>query len=113
MGYTRVIYTDSTTAECGTILKTLNFEEDPKAGCYLLTDDLSVKVYIVWGKADYYPEIQKRLRFGPRVQVHLKTKAEVDKLDSFTREAVVALRNLDPNTIIQVFNADTGDEVHE
>ena len=54
MGYTRVIYTDATTAEAGTALKTCGFLEGTKGG--LFTSAASpVKVYVVWGKSDYFP----------------------------------------------------------
>jgi len=38
MGHTRVLYTDSTSAECGTILKMLNFEEDIRTSSYQHAD---------------------------------------------------------------------------
>lgn len=111
MGHTRVIYTDSTTAECGTVLKMFSFEEDARGGCFVLNEDGVLKAYVLWGKADYYPDFLVQLGFSPRVQVILKTKDRPDRLDSYTREVVVALRNLDPGASIRVFDADLGAEI--
>ncbi len=111
MGHTRVIFADSTSAECYTILKMFDYTEDQKSQCWFNPEEQSIKVYIVWGKADYYPALLRRLSFGPRVQIHLKTRDQVEKIDALAREAVVALKNLDPNTHIQVFNADTMEEL--
>jgi len=111
MGHTRVLYTDSTSAECGTVLKMLSFEEDLRTSCYQRLDNPGVKIYIVWGKADYYPELLARIPFPTRVQVHFKTKDRAERLATVVREAETALKILDPSCRIQVFDPATGEEI--
>lgn len=111
MGHTRVIYTDSTTAECAVVLKVFNFEEDNRNGCYTAPENQSLQVYLLWGRTEYYPDFHRKLRFLPRVQIHLKTDDKTDRLDYLTHETAVALKNLDPNSHIQIFNTDTNSEI--
>ncbi len=111
MGHTRVLYTDSTSAECGTVLKMLDFQEDLRNSCYQHRNDPGLKIYIVWGKADYYPEILERLLFTPRVQVHFKTKEQLKRLETCAREAAAALKSLDPASRIQVIDPANGSEL--
>lgn len=111
MKHTRVIYTDSTTAECHTALKNLNFEEDSDQGAFTHLEDDSIMIYLLWGRNEHYPDLHVRLGFNPRVQVHLISGEKVDELDNATREVAVALRNLDPNSRIQIFDTDSKLEI--
>ncbi len=111
MGSTRVIYSDSTTAECGVVLKHLNFEEDQKSGCWLSVDDSAVKIYIAWGKAPYYPQLFQNLSFTPRIQVLFKTKQDLDLIEPLAQKVAGMLKNLDPKTNIRLFDPDSGREI--
>jgi hypothetical protein len=111
MGHTRVLYTNSTSAECGTVLKMLNFEEDLRTSCYQRLDHPGIKIYVVWGRSDYFPHILARVPFAPRVQVHFKTKDELDRLETYVRETAGALNKLDPSSRIQIFDPLSGEEI--
>ncbi len=110
MSQTRVIYTDSTSAECSNVLKAFNFEENSQEGAFVNQDNPAIKAYLVWGKIEYYPEFHQKLTFSPRVQVHFKSKEDVSDLNLFIKETVLALRNLDSNSQIQVFDANSKTE---
>lgn len=111
MGHKRVIFTESTTAECTSVLKAFGFEEDLREGIWLQGEGVPVKAIVAWGKAEYYPELFPRIDFAPRVQVHFRSKEGGQEVEFFTRETVRALRNLDGRTRIRVFNPESGEEV--
>jgi hypothetical protein len=110
MGYTRVIYTDATTAEAATVLKGIGFVEGTQGG--LFTNQASiVKIYVVWGKSAYFPEIFGKLDFVPRIQVHLKSRENGPELADLTGKATADFGSISPTTKIRVFNADSGEEI--
>jgi hypothetical protein len=111
MGNKLVLYTTSTSAESSNVLKSLDFTEDQKKSCFIHAAGNSVKIYVVWGKSPYYPEIMARLDFAPRVQIHLKSKDQPDQVDYYAHETVSALRNLDPETRIRLFDPESGGEI--
>ena len=110
MGHTRVIYTDATTAEAGTVLKSSGFVEVAKGG--LFTSPASpVKVYVVWGKSDYYPQILSRIEFPLRIQIHFKCREDGPAIADLALGTVGALRDLAPGTRIRLFDADRSEEI--
>jgi hypothetical protein len=111
MGHTRVIFSTSTSAECFTLLKHLEFEDRDGKGCFTQSGDNAVRIYVVWGKAPYFPELNRRIPFPVRVQVHLKTKDRVDELDRCTRETVQGMRSLDDTCQYLVFDPSDGREI--
>jgi hypothetical protein len=111
MSHTRVIYTNSTSAECSTILKQFNFEEDAKKGWYFLPDGIPVKAWVVWGRTVCFPEAHGKLDFSPRVQMFFRSKEARDRVDFYLAEAIMALRALDPLTVIRAYDAESGTEI--
>lgn len=110
MGQTRVIYTDATTAEAGTVLKNCGFLESNQGGLFT-SPSSPVKAYIVWGKSSYYPELLAKLDFAPRIQVHLKCRDNAPDLEKVTLGAVNGLRDNSPGTRVVVYNADVLEEI--
>ncbi len=110
MGNKLVLYTTSTSAESSNVLKSFDFREDPKNGCFVHAAGNPVKIYVIWGKAPHYPEIMARLDFAPRVQIHFRAKEQPEQVDYFAHETVAALRNLDPETQVRLFDPETGGE---
>lgn len=110
MGYTRVIYSDATTAEAASILKSCGFLESNQGGLFT-SPSIPVKIYVVWGKSDYYQEIMARLEFTPRIQVHLKCRENGPELSELTIGVANGLRGNAPGTQVRVFNADAGEEI--
>lgn len=110
MGQTRIIYSDATTAEASTVLKACGFLESNQGGLFT-SPNLPIKVYIVWGKSSYFPEILARLDFPPRIQIHLKCRENAPELAEVTLGAVNGLRGNSPGTRIKVFNVDTSEEL--
>jgi hypothetical protein len=105
MGQTRVIYSDATTAEAASILKSCGFFESAQGGLFT-SPSLPVKAYVVWGKSSYYPEMFARLDFTPRIQIHLKCPEDSPALAEVTFGTVNGLRINSPGTRIRVFDAD-------
>ncbi len=105
MGQTRIIYSDATTAEAASILKTCGFLESNQGGLFT-SPSIPVKVYVVWGKSTYFPEIFSRLDFTPRIQIHLKSRENCPELAEVTLAAANGLRGNSPGTRVRVFNAD-------
>jgi hypothetical protein len=110
MGQTRVIFTDATTAEAISVFKTLGYQETSDGGCFL-NPGSPLKIYSVWGKALYYPDLLKQLGFNPRIQVHLKCKEEAPLLNEILQASIQGFMSLSGNTRVTVFNADTGEEI--
>jgi hypothetical protein len=110
MGQTRVIYTDATTAEAASVLKSCGFLESNQGGLFT-SPSLPVKAYIVWGKSSYYPEILAKLEFAPRIQIHFKCRDNAPELAELTLGAVNGLRGNSPGTRICVYNADALEEI--
>ena len=110
MGQTRIIFTDATTAEAISVFKSLGYMETSEGGCFR-NPSSPLRVYSVWGKADYYPDLLNQLTFAPRIQVHLKCKEESSILNEILLASVQAFMGLSDATRITVFNANTGEEV--
>jgi hypothetical protein len=110
MGNTRVIYSDATTAEAATILKSCGFLESNQGGLFT-SPSSPVKIYVVWGRSSYYPEILARLDFAPRIQIHLKCREDHPELTELTFTAANYLRGNAPDTRVRIFNADLLEEV--
>lgn len=110
MGYTRVIYTDATTAEANSILKTCGFLESNQGGLFT-SPSIPIKVYVVWGKSSYYPEISSRVDFTPRIQVHFKSRENCPELAEFSLAAAKGLRTNSPGTRVRIFDPDTKEEI--
>jgi hypothetical protein len=110
MGQTRVIYSDATTAEASSILKSCGFLESNQGGLFT-SPTIPIKIYVVWGKSAYFPEITARLDFSPRIQIHLKCRDNVPELAEVTLGAVNGLRGNSPGTRVRAFNADSSDEM--
>lgn len=110
MGSTRVIYSDATTAEAATILKSCGFLETNQGGLFT-SPSSPVKIYIVWGKSSYFPEILEKLDFAPRIQIHLKCREDHPELAELTLSAASGLRANAPGTVVRVFNADLRVEI--
>lgn len=110
MGQTRIIYSDATTAEASSVLKSCGFLESNQGGLFT-NPNIPVKIYVVWGKSSYFPEILARLDFSPRTQIHLKCRDNTPELAEVTLGAVNGLRGNSPGTRLQVFNADSREEI--
>jgi len=110
MGQTRVIYSDATTAEAASILKTCGFLESNQGGLFT-SPSIPVKVYVTWGKSTYYPEIMAQLDFIPRIQIHLKCRDNGPELAEVTIGAANGLRGNAPGTRVRVFNIDELQEI--
>jgi hypothetical protein len=110
MGQTRVIYSDATTAEASSILKSCGFLESSQGGLFT-SPTIPIKIYVVWGKSSYFPEILSLLEFAPRIQIHLKCRENAPELAEVTLGAVNGLRNNSPGTRVKAFNADTREEI--
>jgi len=110
MGQTRVIYSDATTAEAALILKSCGFLESSRGGLFT-NPNSPIKIYIVWGKSTYFPEISARLDFPPRIQIHLKCRENVPELAEVTLGAANALRSNSPGTRVKVFNTDCQEKI--
>ena len=106
MGQTRVIYSDATTAEASTVLKACGFLESNQGGLFI-NPNIPVKVYVVWGKSSYFPEMLARLDFPPRIQVHLKSREDTAELSETTLGVANGLRGNSPGTLLKIFNADS------
>lgn len=107
MGQTRIIYSDATTAEASTTLKSCGFLESNQGGLFT-NPNIPIKIYVVWGKSSYFPELLARLDFSPRIQVHLKCRENIPELSEVMLGVVNALRNNSPGTRVSAYNADTG-----
>jgi hypothetical protein len=110
MGHTRVIYTDATTAEAASVLKGSGFLEGSKGGLFT-SQSSGDRVYVVWGKSAYYPEILQQLEFAPRIQIHLKCSEGGRELEELTLGTASGLVNLSPGTRLRIFNADSAQEI--
>jgi hypothetical protein len=110
MGQTNVIFSDATTAEAASILKSCGFLESSTGGLFT-NPNLPVKVYVIWGKCAYYPDIFSRLDFAPRIQIHLKSREKGRELDDVTLGTVNGLRGNAPGTRIRVFDVEGGAEI--
>ena len=110
MGETRLIYTDATTAEAITVFKSLGYLETPDGGCFKCPGS-PLKIYSVWGKANYYPELLSQLPFTPRIQVHLKCKDDSSVLGEILQACVQGFMSLSGGTRLAVYNAATGEEI--
>jgi len=110
MGKTRVIYSDATTAEAASILKSCGFLESNQGGLFT-SPSIPVKAYVVWGKSSYYPEMLASLDFAPRIQIHLKCRDDGPELAEVTIGAANGLRSNSPGTRVRVFNADEQTEI--
>ena len=95
MGQTRVIYSDATTAEAASILKSCGFLESGQGGLYT-SPNIPIKIYVVWGKSSYFPG---------------STRENVPELVEVTLGAANGLRGNSPGTRVKVFNADNQEEV--
>ena len=110
MGQTRVIYTDATTAEAASVLKSCGFLESNQGGLFT-SPSIPVKAYVVWGKSSYYPELLEQLDFSPRIQIHLKCRESGPDLDEMTVGAATGLRSNSPGTRVRVYNIDAREEI--
>lgn len=110
MGQTRVIYSDATTAEAASILKSCGFIESAQGGVFT-NPNIPIKIYVVWGKSSYFPEMSARLDFPPRIQIHFKCRENVPELVEVTLGTVNGLRGNSPGTLVRVFNAETQEEI--
>ena len=110
MGQTRVIYSDATTAEAASILKSCGFLESNQGGLFT-SPNMPVRVYVVWGRSLYYPEIANRLDFSPRIQIHVKSRENCAELAEVTLGAANGLRSNSPGTRVSIFDPDTQQEI--
>lgn len=110
MGETRLLYTDATTAEAISVFKSLGYLESSEGGSFK-NPGSPLRIYSVWGKADYYPELLKQLPFAPRIQVHFKCKEETSILNEILQASIQGFMSLSGGTRIIVYNADTGEEI--
>jgi len=110
MGESRVIFTDATTAEAINALKAIGFQETPEGGCFL-NGSSPVKIYSVWGKAVYYPDLLAQVEFPPRIQIHFKCKEDLPSLKETIGACVQKLVSNSENTKFRAFNANTGEEI--
>ena len=109
MGYTKILFTDATTAEAITALKTQGFLDTPDGGCFLCQGS-PIKIYSVWGKAKYYPELLERVDFTPRIQVHFKCK-EDSELTETLLACTQGLLRLSEGARFKAFDVNTGEEI--
>jgi len=114
MGHTRVVYSDATTAEAASILKSCGFLESNQGGLFT-SPAIPIKVYVVWGKSSYFPEFFARLDFTPRIQIHLKCRENAPEFAEVALGVALGvatgLRSNSPGTRVKVFNADTQTEI--
>ena len=110
MGQTRIIYSDATTAEAASILKSCGFLESSQGGLFT-SPGSPIKIYVVWGKSSYFPDLFARLDFSPRIQIHVKSRENAPDLAEVTIGAVNGLRGNSPGTRVKVFNADSQEEI--
>lgn len=110
MGYTRVIYTDATTAEAASVLKGSGFLESNKGGVFT-SPATTAKVYVVWGRVSYYPEILGGLDFTPRIQMHFKNREDEPALTALAQTTARGLKGICPGTRLRIFDADSGAEI--
>jgi len=110
MGHTRIIFSDATTAEAASALKSCGYLESSQGGLFT-NPNSPIKIYVVWGKSPYFPELAGGLDFAPRIQIHLKCRDIIPELFEVTLGAVNGLRGNSPGTRSVVFNADTGEEL--
>jgi hypothetical protein len=110
MGESRVIFTDATTAEAINALKAIGFQETPDGGCFR-NGSSPVKIYSVWGKALYYPELLDQIEFPPRIQIHFKCKEDLPTLEGIIRACVQRLLYSSEKMKFRAFNANTGKEI--
>jgi hypothetical protein len=110
MGESRVIYTDATTAEAITALKAIGYLETPEGGCFL-DGSSPVRIYSVWGKALYYPELLEQVSFSPRIQIHFRCKEDLPALKETIKACVQRLFANSANMKFKAFNANTGQEI--
>ena len=111
MGQTRVIYSDATTAEATSILKTGGFQESNQGGVFT-NPALPIKIHVVWGRYAGYPELSAQLDFTPRIQIHIKCRERVPELHEVTLGTASGLRESSPGTRVRVFDVDVGEELH-
>jgi hypothetical protein len=110
MGESRVIYTDATTAEAINALKAIGYLETPDGGCFL-NGSSPVKIYSVWGKAVYYPELLAQVDFSPRIQIHFKCREDLSTLKETINACVQKLFSNSGQLKFRAFNANTGEEI--
>lgn len=110
MGETRIIYSDATTAEASSVLKSCGFLESGQGGLFT-SPTIPIKIYIVWGRSSYFPEITARLDFPPRIQIHLKCRENTPELAEVMLEVKKGLRTLSPGTRMTIFNASNQQEI--
>lgn len=110
MGESRVIFTDATTAEAINALKAIGYMETPEGGCFL-NGSSPIKIYSVWGKALYYPELLELIEFPPRIQIHFKCKEDLPTLEETIRACIQRLFYGSENMKFRAFNANTGEEI--
>lgn len=110
MGETRVLFTDATTAEAITVLKSLGYMEASEGGCFK-NERSPLRIYSVWGKAMYYPDLLERVEFSPRIQIHFKCKETTPLLDEIVQSCAKGLLKLQGSTKLKIFDANKGNEV--
>ncbi len=110
MGESRVIFTDATTAEAINALKAIGYLETSSGGCFLDASS-PIKIYSVWGKALYYPELLDQCDFPPRIQIHFKSKEDPPVLMETVRACIQRLFVCSANMKFKAFNANTGEEI--
>ncbi len=110
MGETRVLFTDATTAEAITVLKSLGYMEASEGGCFK-NERSPLRIYSVWGKAMYYPDILQKVEFTPRIQIHFKCKDPIPLIDEIAQACAKGLLKLQGGTKLRIFDANTGQEV--
>ena len=110
MGHTRVIYTDATTAEAASALKNCGYLESSQGGLFT-SPSSPIKVYVVWGRSSYFPEILALIDFPPRVQIHLKSRENGPDLLDLALGTAESLRDISPGTVVRIFNAEAGVEI--
>ena len=110
MGHTRILFTDATTAEAISVLKTCGFMETPKGGCFF-NQDSPLKVYRVWVRAKYYPYFIRGVVLSPRNHIHFKSKHDSASLTELLQTCVQGFLRLSDKTRIKAFDANTGKEI--
>jgi hypothetical protein len=110
MGHLRIVFTDATTAEVITALKTLGFLETTEGGCFL-SQHSPIQVHSLWGKAPHYPDLLRNLPFSPRVQIHFKSVDDAAALTEVLHSCSRALLGLSAKTRIQAFDTDTSRQI--
>jgi len=110
MGHTRVIYTDATTAEAASALKNSGYLESSDGGLFT-SPSSPIKVYVVWGKSAYFPEILSLLDFSPRIQIHIKSRENAADLAELSIRPLNSLRGIAPGTVVRVYNTDAREEI--